>query len=46
MFVNYLILNACVKTTEMLKCETILTTSSYRNQIYFQTDSDMLLSVV
>jgi hypothetical protein len=37
MFVNYLILNACVKMTERLKCEKILTTSGYRNQIYFQT---------
>ena len=27
MFVNYLILNACVKTTEMFICEKILTTS-------------------
>ena len=27
MFVNYLILNACVKTTEMCICEKILTTS-------------------
>jgi len=37
MFVNYLILNACVKTTEMFIYEKILTTSGYRNQIYFQT---------
>ena len=29
--VNYLIVNACIKTTE------IVTTSGYRNQIYFQT---------
>ena len=35
MFVNYLILNACVKTTEMLICEQILTTSDY-NKIYFK----------
>jgi len=33
MFVNYFILKACVRTTEML----ILTTSGYRNQIYFHT---------
>jgi hypothetical protein len=37
MLVNYLILNACVKTTEMFICEKILTTSSYGNQIYFET---------
>ena len=37
MFVNYLILNACVKMTEMFVCEKILTTSGYGNQIYFQT---------
>jgi hypothetical protein len=32
MFVNDLILNACVKTTEMYICEHILTTSG--NKIY------------
>ena len=37
MFVNYLILNACIKTTEMFICEKILTTSDYRNKIYVQT---------
>jgi hypothetical protein len=37
MFVNYLILNPCVKMTEMFVCEKILTTSGYGNQIYFQT---------
>jgi hypothetical protein len=37
MFVNDLILNACVKTTEMFICEKILTISGYGNQIYFQT---------
>ena len=37
MFVNDLILNVCVKTTEMLFYEQILTTSSYRNKIYFKT---------
>ena len=37
MFVNDLILNACGKTTEMLICEKILTTSGYRNKIYFKT---------
>ena len=31
MFVNDLILNACVKTTEMLICEKILTTSGNKN---------------
>jgi hypothetical protein len=35
MFVNDLILNACVKTTKIFICEKILTTSG--NQIYFQT---------
>ena len=37
MFVNDLILIACVKTTEMHICEKILTTSGYRNKIYFKT---------
>jgi hypothetical protein len=36
MFGNYLILNACVKTTEMFICEKISTTSDHGNQIYFQ----------
>jgi hypothetical protein len=47
MFLNYLILNACVKTTEIFICEKILTTSGYRNQIYLQTIHwrDTLLSV-
>jgi hypothetical protein len=35
MYVNDLILNACVKTTEMFIWEKILTTSG--NKIYFQT---------
>jgi hypothetical protein len=35
MFVNDLIFNACVKTTEMLIYEKILTTSGY-NKIYFK----------
>ena len=35
MFVNDLILNACVKMTEMFAFEKILTTSG--NKIYFQT---------
>ena len=43
MFVNDLILNACVKTTEMFICEKILTT--YGNKIYFQTNGDKTLSV-
>ena len=34
-FVNNLILNACLKTTEMFICEKILTTSG--NKIYFKT---------
>ena len=29
----------------MLTCEQILTTSGYRNQIFFQTDGDRLLSI-
>jgi hypothetical protein len=33
MYVNDLILNACVKTTEMYICEKILTTSG--NKIYY-----------
>jgi len=37
MFVNDLILNVCVKTTEMLIWEKILTTFGYRNKIYFKT---------
>ena len=37
MFVNDLSLNACVKTREMLIWENILTTSGYRNEIYFKT---------
>ena len=32
-----LILNACVKTTEMFICEKMLTTSGYLTQIHFQT---------
>ena len=35
MSLNYLIMNACVKTTEMFICEKVLATSS--NKIYFQT---------
>jgi len=45
-FFNNLILNACVKTTEMLICEQILTTSVYRNKIYFKTNGDTFLIVV
>ena len=37
MFANDLILNACVKATEMLIFEKILTTSGHRNNIYFKT---------
>jgi len=45
-FVNDLILNAYVKTTEMFICEKILTTSG--NKIYSKsyTNGDTLLSVV
>jgi hypothetical protein len=46
MFLNNLILNAHFKTAEMLICEKILTTSGYRNKIYFKTNGDTLLSVV
>ena len=35
MFVNDLIFNGCVNTTEMLICVKILTTSGY-NKIYFK----------
>jgi len=34
MFVNDLILNACVKTTEMFICEKILTTSGNKNLLF------------
>ena len=37
MLMNDLSLNACVKTTEMLMWEKILTTFGYRNKIYFKT---------
>jgi hypothetical protein len=44
MFVNDLILNACVETTEMFICEKILTTTG--NKIYLQyTNGDNILSV-
>ena len=36
LFVNDLILNAFVKTTEMFICEKLLTTSSYSNKILFK----------
>lgn len=45
MFWNDLNLNACVKTTEMLFCEKILTTSRYRSKIYFKTNGDTFLIV-
>ena len=45
MFVNDLILNACVKTTEIFICEKILTTSG--NLLPNHTlNGDTLLSVV
>ena len=37
MFVNDLILIACVKTTKMRIYEKIFPTSGYRNKIYFKT---------
>ena len=36
MFVNDLILNACVKTAEMFICEKILTTSGNKIYRYFK----------
>jgi hypothetical protein len=45
MFVNDLILNACVEMTEMFICEKILATTG--NKIYLQyTNGDNILSVV
>ena len=46
MFVNDLILNACVKTTEMFICEKILTTSGKKITSKAYTSSDTLLSAV
>jgi len=48
MFVNDLILIACVTTTEMRICEKILTTSGYRKKITSKpyTYGDTLQSVV
>jgi hypothetical protein len=37
-FLNDLILNAHVKMAEMFICGKILTTSGYRNNIYFKTN--------
>ena len=38
MFVNHLILIACVKPTEMRICEKILTTSGYTIEIKFTSN--------
>ena len=46
MFVNDLILNACVKTTEMFICEKILTTSSKKITSNPYTNCYTLLSAV
>ena len=46
MFVNDLILNACVKTTEMFICEKILTTSGKKITSNPYTNGDTLLSAV
>jgi hypothetical protein len=46
MFVNDLILNACVKTTEMFICEKILTTSGKNITSKPYTNSDTLLSAI
>ena len=46
MFVNDLILNACVKTTEMFICENFLKTSGKKNTCNPYTNSDTLLSAV
>ena len=35
--VNYLIVNVCIKTTELFICEYILTSAGYTIQIYLQT---------
>jgi hypothetical protein len=45
MFVNDLILNVCVKTTEMFICEKILTTSGNKFTSESYTNGDTLLSV-
>ena len=46
MFVNDLILNACVKTTEMFICEKILTTSGKKITSNPYTNCYTLLSAV
>ena len=47
MFVNDLILNSCVKMTEMFICEKFLTTSGKKNKLLKPyTNGDTLLSVV
>jgi hypothetical protein len=46
MFVNDLILNACVKTTEMFICEKILTTSGKKITSNPYTNGHTLLSAV
>ena len=45
MFVNDLILNACVKTNELFICEKIFLTTS-GNKIYFQTNGDTTEALV
>jgi hypothetical protein len=46
MFVNDLILNACIKTTEKFICEKILTTSGKKITSKAYTNNDTLLSAV
>ena len=46
MFVNDLILNAWVKTTEMFICEKILTTSVKKITSKLYTNGDTLLHVI
>jgi hypothetical protein len=46
MFVNVLILNACVKTTEMFICEKILTTFGKKITSIPYTNGYTLLSAV
>jgi hypothetical protein len=46
MFVNDLILNACIKTTEMFICEKILTASGKNISSNPYTNGDKLLNAV
>ena len=46
MFVNDLILNACIKTTEKFICEKILTTSGKKITSNPYTNGDKLLNAI